>query len=124
MGLSDAQLRRQGLECLVAVLRSLVVWGTAATGKLTDEVTATPSSGRTQVGDDARRDAAIPERSLDKLPVHSGSLETLRQPTPDLADDPSKFESAKQKKTTLMEGIKKFNFKPKRVRLSVSVPFG
>lgn len=124
MGLSDAQLRRQGLECLVAVLRSLVVWGTAATGKLTDEVTVAPSSARTQVGDDARRDATIPERSLDKLPVHSGSLETLRQSTPDLADDPSKFESAKQKKTTLMEGIKKFNFKPKRVRLSVSSPFG
>lgn len=114
MGLSDAQLRRQGLECLVAVLRSLVVWGTAATGKLADEVTVALSSARTQVGDDARRDAAVPERGLDKLPVHSGSLETLRQSTPDLADDPSKFESAKQKKTTLMEGIKKFNFKPKR----------
>ena len=26
-----------------------------------------------------------------------------------------KFESAKQKKTSLLEGIKKFNFKPKRV---------
>src|SRR5258707_389170 len=25
---SEAQLRRQGLECLVAVLRSLVAWGT------------------------------------------------------------------------------------------------
>src|ERR1700730_6456816 len=29
IGLSDNQLKRQGLECLVTVLRSLVLWGTA-----------------------------------------------------------------------------------------------
>lgn len=47
---------------------------------------------------------------------------TTRANTPDVygagavaEDDPSRFESAKQKKTTLLEGIKKFNFKPKRV---------
>lgn len=33
-------------------------------------------------------------------------------------DDPSRFENAKQRKTTLLQGIKKFNFKPKRVRSS------
>jgi brefeldin A-inhibited guanine nucleotide-exchange protein len=54
------------------------------------------------------------DSSLDKLSA-GPSVEALRQPTPDLVDDPSKFESAKQKKTTLLEGIKKFNFKPKRV---------
>jgi brefeldin A-inhibited guanine nucleotide-exchange protein len=57
-----------------------------------------------------------PDQSVDKLSA-GASVEALRQPTPDLVDDPSKFESAKQKKTTLLEGIKKFNFKPKRVRL-------
>lgn len=43
---------------------------------------------------------------------------TTRANTPDVLaeDDPSRSESAKQKKTTLLEGIKKFNFKPKRVR--------
>ena len=38
--------------------------------------------------------------------------------TPDVGagdDEVGKFESAKQKKTSLLEGIKKFNFKPKRV---------
>src|SRR4051812_763201 len=30
MGLSENQLRRQGLECLAAVLRSLVTWGTGS----------------------------------------------------------------------------------------------
>ncbi|KAF8076350.1 hypothetical protein FPV67DRAFT_1407470 [Lyophyllum atratum] len=108
MGLSDSQLKRQGLDCLAAVLRSLVAWGTAA-GKAADEPLATPA--RSHVGEEV---PITPEGSFDKLSTSIGSAETLRQPTPDLVDDPSKFESAKQKKTTLLEGIKKFNFKPKR----------
>jgi brefeldin A-inhibited guanine nucleotide-exchange protein len=50
--------------------------------------------------------------SLDRLPL----ADIVRGPTPDIADDPSRFESAKQKKTTLMEGIRRFNQKPKKVR--------
>ncbi|KAK7061698.1 protein transport protein sec71 [Favolaschia claudopus] len=111
MGLSETQLKRQGLECMVAVLRSLVAWGTAS-GKMSDDPLATPAS-RSHQGEDLRRDSIAPEMSADKLSA-GASVEALRQPTPDLADDPSKFESAKQKKTTLLEGIKKFNFKPKR----------
>ncbi|KAF8231895.1 hypothetical protein L208DRAFT_1361758 [Tricholoma matsutake] len=110
MGLSEGQLKRQGLDCLIAVLRSLVAWGTAA-GKAADETVHTPKS---QTGEEIRRDPITPEASYDRLSVAGMSTETLRQPTPDLIDDPSKFESAKQKKTTLLEGIKKFNFKPKR----------
>lgn len=95
LGLSEAHLRRQGLDCLVAVLRSLVAWGT---GKNTssDEPSHTP-------------DASV---SLDRLPLP----DVARGSTPDITDDPSRFESAKQKKTTLMEGIKRFNEKPKKVR--------
>ncbi|KAJ7744471.1 Sec7-domain-containing protein [Mycena maculata] len=111
MGLSENQLKRQGLECLVAVLRSLVAWGTAS-GKMSDDALATPST-RSHAGEEIRRDSVGTEQSLDKLSA-GPSVEALRQPTPDLMDDPSKFESAKQKKTTLLEGIKKFNFKPKR----------
>jgi len=106
IGLSEGQLKRQGLECLSAVLRSLVAWGTTA-GKA-DELPVTPA--RSHIGDDM---PVTPE--VDKLYASSASVEALRQPTPDILDDPSKFESAKQKKTTLLEGIKKFNFKPKRV---------
>jgi len=113
MGLSENQLKRQGLECLVAVLRSLVAWGTAA-GKTAEDTLVAPSV-RSQTGEDLRHDTATPDVALDKLSVAGSSAETLRQATPDLADDPSRFESAKQKKTTLLEGIKKFNFKPKRV---------
>ncbi|KAJ3853147.1 hypothetical protein EV368DRAFT_39471 [Lentinula lateritia] len=116
MGLSEAQLRRQGLECLVAILRSLVAWGTAA-GKSTEDgntLVGSESGTVSQNGEEAPRDSMVADSSLDRLATEPSS-EQLRQPTPELADDPSRFESAKQKKTTLLEGIRRFNFKPKRV---------
>ncbi|KAK0453821.1 hypothetical protein EV421DRAFT_1766756 [Armillaria borealis] len=112
LGLSETQLRRQGLECLVTVLRSLVAWGTTS-GKVVDGESVDVSS-RSQPGENIRRDSLTPDSSLDKLSAVNSSTEIFRQHTPDLGDDPTKFESAKQKKTTLLEGIKKFNFKPKR----------
>ncbi|EGN93072.1 hypothetical protein SERLA73DRAFT_172424 [Serpula lacrymans var. lacrymans S7.3] len=112
MGLSEAQLRRQGLECMVAVLRSLVSWGTAA-GRTPGESSADPTT-RSQIGEETRQETVTPDPSVEGLSVSAGSFEALRQQTPDVVDDPTKFESAKQKKTTLLEGIKKFNFKPKR----------
>jgi brefeldin A-inhibited guanine nucleotide-exchange protein len=113
MGLSEHQLKRQGLECLVAVLRSLVAWGTSSTGKSAAESAA--DAGLRSQGEDTRQETVTPDASVDRVSFSANSVETLRQPTPDVADDPSRFESAKQKKTTLLEGIKKFNFKPKRV---------
>jgi len=94
---SEAQLRRQGLECLVTVLRSLVAWGT----------------GKNTASEEPNNHIPTPDASasLDRLPLP----DVVRGPTPDIADDPSRFESAKQKKTTLMEGIKRFNQKPKKV---------
>ncbi|KAI0284723.1 hypothetical protein BC826DRAFT_1055154 [Russula brevipes] len=85
-----------GLECLVSVLRSLVTWGT----------------GKNAVSEDPSNNAPTPDASasLDRLPLP----DVVRGPTPDFADDPTRFESAKQKKTTLMEGIKRFNQKPKK----------
>ncbi|OAX41346.1 hypothetical protein K503DRAFT_863932 [Rhizopogon vinicolor AM-OR11-026] len=112
MGLSEGQLRRQGLECLVAVLRSLVTWGTAA-GKMPAESTTADSTSKSQAGEETTAETMTSDSSLDRLTTSAGSTETLRQTTPDIEDDPSRFESAKQKKTTLLEGIKKFNFKPK-----------
>ncbi|KAH9483049.1 Protein transport protein sec71 [Psilocybe cubensis] len=112
MGLSEGQLRRQGLECLVAVLRSLVAWGTSA-NKSSDEGTAPLLSARSHT-EESKRDPVTPEANPERLSVSGQSVETFRQGTPDYGDDPTKFESAKQKKTTLLEGIKKFNYKPKR----------
>lgn len=107
LGLSEGQLKRQGLECLVAVLRSLVAWGTAP--RTLEDVTSSKSQPR----EDASRETLTPDVSMEKLSARSSS-EALRQ-SQETNDDPSMFESAKAKKTTLLDGIKRFNFKPKRV---------
>ena len=79
------------------MLRSLVAWGT----------------GKNTASEDPNNNIPTPDASasLDRLPLP----DVVRGPTPDIVDDPSRFESAKQKKTTLMEGIKRFNQKPKKV---------
>lgn len=114
VSLTEHQLKRQGLECLVTVLRSLVAWGTSSTGKPAAE-SGVDAGALSQAGEDIRHDNITPDPSVDRVSFSANSVEHLRQPTPDVVDDPSRFESAKQKKTTLLEGIKKFNFKPKRV---------
>ncbi|KAF9247274.1 hypothetical protein BU15DRAFT_39296 [Melanogaster broomeanus] len=111
IGLSEGQLRKQGLECLASVLRSLVTWGTTAGRTPVDN--SAESGARTHLGEEIGPDSLTPDPSLDRLPISAGSVEALRQTT-DIVDDPTRFENAKQKKTTLLEGIKKFNFKPKR----------
>ena len=112
MGLSESQLRRQALECLISVLRSLVAWGTAM-NRAHDEGGASLAA-RSEAEEVKKNNS---DHNLDRLTVSGGSVETLRQtaPSPDINDDPSRFESARQKKTTLLEGIKKFNQKPKHV---------
>ncbi|KAG9219328.1 hypothetical protein CCMSSC00406_0001738 [Pleurotus cornucopiae] len=111
LGLSEGQLKRQGLECLVTVLRSLVSWGTAS--KVSDDA-LTAASLRSQTGEDIKSDSGMGDTASSRLSTAGASVDNFRLPTPDLSDDPTKFESAKQKKTILLEGIKKFNFKPKR----------
>ena len=110
LGQSEQQLRRQGLETLTTVLRSLVAWGITS-GKAQAESGAESAKVN---GDETRPEGMTPaaSQSLDKLPA-GGSMELVRQGTPDIVDDPSRFESAKQKKTTLTEGIRRFNKKPK-----------
>jgi brefeldin A-inhibited guanine nucleotide-exchange protein len=112
IGLSEGQLRRQGIECLVSVLRSLVTWGTTS-GKTPADHSG-DSGARSQIGEETGHDSLTPDSSLDRLATSTGSVEVLRQSTPDVVDDPTRFENAKQKKITLLEGVKKFNFKPKR----------
>lgn len=111
MGLSEVQLKRQGLECLVTVLRSLVTWGTGSATKPGPGGEDGPNAP-SRPGND-HRDSIAPDTSGDRLAA-GASTDMLRQPTPEVTDDPSKFESAKQRKITQLEGIKKFNSKPKR----------
>jgi brefeldin A-inhibited guanine nucleotide-exchange protein len=107
LGLSEAQLKKQGLECLVYVLKSLVAWGTASNKSAGEEGASAPS----RTGEP--RESIAADTAGDRLSA-GASVEMFRQPTPEVSDDPGRFESAKQRKITLLEGIKKFNSKPKR----------
>jgi len=113
IGLSEAQLRRQGIECLAAVLKSLVTWGTGASSGIASGLSPSEVALKSRTSEDG-----TPTESSERTPTFP--LDMARQSTPDIADDPGRFESAKQKKTTLLEGIKKFNYKPKRVSLYVT----
>lgn len=134
-GLSpEIKLRKQSLECLVAALNSLVAWstsGTNASGSRGDETA--PRNSEDTVGRHlgsragSHVDLAQPSpswpASASRGPGQSNGNAGSSTPapgsnginTPDNADDDvGRFESAKQRKTTLQEGIRKFNFKPKR----------
>ncbi|KDN50294.1 hypothetical protein RSAG8_01630, partial [Rhizoctonia solani AG-8 WAC10335] len=104
----DIQLNRQGLVCLVSVLKSLVTWGTG-NDKVSSE--AGDRASRSAPREDSRHDSLNGSIGGEASPVTN---EAARQSNPELVDDPGKFESAKHRKTLLLEGIKKFNFKPKK----------
>lgn len=124
---ADARLKRQGLESLVAVLKSLVLWGTASgatSGKIGGPAssaasTLEPSSEATQTMSRTSEDGATllgsGNRSVERLSPGPQDHARGMSASSLAIDDPGLFESAKLKKTTLLEGIKKFNFKPKKV---------
>ena len=123
----EIKLRRQSLECLVAALRSLVAWSTMSPARNQDE--AAPRVSEDGLGrHHASSSTAGSTSHVDYTPTPTPSwpaIDHARSPgigasanglaTPDIGDDDvGRFESAKQRKTTLQEGMKKFNFKPKR----------
>ena len=57
-------------------------------------------------------EAVVPEEDRDMAP--SAAVAASVPSTQALDDDPGQFESAKQRKTVLLEAIRTFNFKPKR----------
>jgi brefeldin A-inhibited guanine nucleotide-exchange protein len=125
-GLSpEIKLKRQSLECLVAALKSLVAWSTHNSASTT---TTTRGEERASISEDGLgRQMAMsqtgsqtdlpsstpiwPEISRSASTVPSNGMNT---PIPEAEDDVGRFETAKARKTNLLEGIKKFNFKPKR----------
>lgn len=107
-GLSpEIKLRRQSTECLVSALRGLSSWIASGPPQRPDE--AQPRASEDQVGRTLNgtsvSDLAAPS------PVWPASGPSA---TPEPDDDVARLEGQKQRKTTLQEGIKKFNFKPKR----------
>ncbi|GAA99731.1 hypothetical protein E5Q_06434 [Mixia osmundae IAM 14324] len=104
----ETQLKRQSLEALIAILRSLVSWagkGTLASSQ-TDSVLA--AEQRSLASEDMRE-------ADESLAIPNGGRSAISgTSTPEPNDDPGRFENAKARKTTLLQGIQKFNFKPKR----------
>lgn len=112
-------LKRQSLECLVNVLQSLVAWSQKGFVDALQE-----SAGReSDEGRDSLDNNYISPR------ISTVGTPTVGTPHPELertlssadlsgvnalVDDPNQLERAKQRKTALVEAIRKFNFKPKR----------
>ncbi|ORY31437.1 hypothetical protein BCR39DRAFT_526742 [Naematelia encephala] len=110
-GLSpEIKLRRQSLECLVAALKSLVEWSSArsATAREDGPRMSEDNVGRHQASGSTSELGSTPSWPADPTARSSA-------PTPELGDDDvGRFESAKQRKITMAEGLRKFNFKPKQ----------
>lgn len=90
-----------------------MTWGTAAGKNVADSAVEVAAQSSLSV---SRPEGMVSDTSLEKLVVPNGA-DPSRVSTPDLslADDPGRFESEKQRKTSLQEGLKKFNYKPKKV---------
>lgn len=106
-------LKRQSLECLVNVLRSLVAWSQKGYVDALQE-----SAGRESVEgrDSLDNNYVSPRLSTVGTPIIGTPHPELERTISfaDVVDDPNQLEKAKQRKTALVEAIKKFNFKPKR----------
>lgn len=119
--LSESAIRFRSLECLVAVLQSLVSW--YANGSVS--VTAGSRS------EDDQSSGTTPRESEDtnggnRITNHSNASGARLSPgisgnnnsssnvsTPPL-DDPEQFENLKHRKQILQEGVRQFNWKPKK----------
>lgn len=112
----EVRLKRQSLDCLCSVLRSLVIWSgksTMPSEGLTQSDNVSPRmSEETRVAD--ADESGLTSPAIASPMVATPDLGSSRVQTPEALDDPSRFENAKARKTTLLEGIRKFNFKPKR----------
>ncbi|KAK9475476.1 uncharacterized protein V1510DRAFT_409312 [Dipodascopsis tothii] len=105
-------LKRQALECLVAVLRSLVTWSQNGIADATARFTESTHETEHSTEECSRSGTpGTPSASTVNLGLEAPTR-TNGRTTP--IDDPTQFESLKHRKTALLDGIRMFNFKPKR----------
>ncbi|KAI9833940.1 MAG: hypothetical protein M1819_003449 [Sarea resinae] len=107
---AEYALKQQSLDCLVETLRSLVNWSQQGIADATAKFREPDSRNSVEDSRDSFDASHIPATSSPKLSQGETPATT---PIP-LEDDPSQLEKAKQRKTVLMNGIRQFNFKPKR----------
>ncbi|KAJ3341099.1 guanine nucleotide exchange protein for ADP-robosylation factor [Gonapodya sp. JEL0774] len=109
------ELRKRTLEILVrGILAGLVSWcGTRGGFALSDKDRKDKDKERSSLDQDRR---TAPGKDADE-DIGGGGLGLMSTPpTPAaIVDDPAQFENLKHRKQILQEGIRKFNFKPKKV---------
>ncbi|KAL8675454.1 MAG: hypothetical protein Q9168_000155 [Polycauliona sp. 1 TL-2023] len=105
----DFLMKQQALDCLIRTLRSMVNWSQdnliASAAKL-DAMDIRKSHEGLRNSFDPAQPGGSPRMSAADTPAAPS--------TPLLEDDPSQLEKAKLRKTALTNGIRQFNFKPKR----------
>ncbi|KAL9100117.1 MAG: hypothetical protein Q9163_004469 [Psora crenata] len=107
----DFLLKHQALDSLMRALRSLVNWSQdslAAGATKLQSMDIRQSSERFRESLEAGQVQSSPRTST------AGGDTPIVPSTPLLEDDPSQLEKAKLRKTALLDGIRQFNFKPKR----------
>ncbi|KAI9206768.1 uncharacterized protein BJ171DRAFT_18598 [Polychytrium aggregatum] len=100
------ELKRRGLELLVrGILKSLVRWCDAVRNTK-DEIASSPKGVRKSEDSAVDNDTG----SLGLVSEEEGKKSARRG----IEDDPHAFETYKHRKQVLLEGIRRFNFKPKK----------
>ncbi|OLL21713.1 Protein transport protein sec72 [Neolecta irregularis DAH-3] len=118
----EYHLRRQALECIVAVLRSLVEWSeTGMAAAIAINLDGSERlSGDTRSEDlEARRSSGTQLSTGTRTPSSTSFFATnsaneSKNGVLTLVDDPTQFETQKHFKNALLDGIRSFNYKPKR----------
>ena len=103
-------LKQHSLESLVRVLQSLVAWSQENIAASVDRSGPDPASRNSLDEAALAHEMNLSQRNSPR----PGSETPIGPGTPALDDDPGQFEKAKQKKTALNNGLRMFNFKPKR----------
>ncbi|KAI9893598.1 MAG: guanine nucleotide exchange protein for ADP-robosylation factor [Vezdaea aestivalis] len=103
----DYALKRQALESLVQVLRSLVNWSQEAVDSVSRLQDTTSRTSIEDSRDSLDANSASPKVSN----IEASGVST---PVLQMEDDPSQLEKAKQRKTAMINAIRQFNYKPKR----------
>ncbi|CAG8455586.1 4613_t:CDS:10 [Racocetra fulgida] len=123
---AELALKYQGLECLVSILRSLVAWcsnKSSVEGIYYDKDESTRKSEETVTELALSQNSATIQNTSKSSPSSStmsvsGSFfnasSDIKSAVPKAMDDPEQFENLKHRKQVLQDGIKTFNFKPKR----------
>ncbi|ORX51959.1 Sec7-domain-containing protein [Hesseltinella vesiculosa] len=114
---TDAANKFKALECLLAILRSLVAW-------YQNNSVSVPSNNLNAVStpresEDLRGSSAITQHnnnSVTRLSSPSSSFNNSSQLSLNNVsyDDPEQFENLKHRKQMLQEGVRQFNWKPKK----------